>query len=57
MRDEDQSHASCLMQIEQEVDDLFAIRAIEIAGRFVCEERCRPVDDTPRDSNALALAA
>ena len=56
MRDEDQSHPSRLVQVEQEVDDLFAIDAVEIAGRFVGKERCRSVDDAPRDGNALALA-
>ena len=57
MRDEDQSHPSRLVQIEQEVDDLFAIGAVEIAGRFVGKKQCRPVDDAPRDGDALALAA
>ena len=57
MRDEDEGHAPRLVQVEEEVDDCRPIGAVEIAGRLVGKDQVWPIDDAPRDGNALALAA
>ena len=57
MRDQDEGHPARLMQVEKEVDDLVAVHAVEIAGRLISEDQVWPVDDAPRDGDALAFAA
>src|SRR5579872_4782804 len=53
---QDDGIALGVQRIEQR-HDLDAGLRIEIAGRFVCEDDGRTVDQSTRDGNALTLAA
>ena len=45
------------MQAEQQIDDLLARGAVEIAGRLVRQQQFRAGDEGARDGDALLLAA
>ena len=42
---------------EEELDDCRPIDAVEIPSRLIGKDQVGPIDDAPRDGNALALAA
>src|SRR5262245_35842106 len=54
--DEHQRPSPIAMQVEQELDDLPARRAVEVPGRFVREDDRRVVGQRARNRNALLLA-
>ncbi len=57
MGDDQQSRFSGFLAIEQQGDDLFTRRAIEIAGWFVGEDDRRPRSHRPCNRYPLLLAA
>ena len=57
MRDDDQRRAELPLRVQQRLDDHLRRRLIQRAGRLVGEDRTRPVDQRPRNRNALSLTA
>ncbi len=55
--DEDERRASRAVDLQQQVDDVAAGRAVEIAGRFVRQQDRRVVGERAGDRDALLLAA
>ena len=55
--DQHQGGARLLVQLEQQVGDRGAGVGVEVARRLVGEEDARPMDEGPRQSDALLLAA
>ena len=45
------------MECQQEIQDLCAAAAVQIAGRLVRQNQGRVVDQCPCDGNALLLAS
>src|SRR6266446_4927838 len=57
VRDQNERHAAHLLQIEQEIGDLFGAGAVEIPGRLIGKQQLRLADDGARDRHTLTLAA
>ena len=47
----------CACKVVQEIHDLFARTAVEVAGRFIRDDQDRVVDQCPGDGDALLLSA
>ena len=57
VRHEHERRAARPVHLEQQVDDVAARRAVEVAGRLVGQQDRRVVRERPRDRHALLLAA
>ena len=57
VRDQDQRHASIASHLQQQVEHMTPIRAVQIAGRLIGEDQRRIVGQRPSDRNALLLAS
>ena len=57
VRDHDDGLALLLVQRLQQVEDLIAGLAVEVAGRLVAQQQRRIGDDRARDADALLLTA
>ena len=57
VRHQHQRHAARAPHLQQQVEDVPAVRAVEVAGRLVGEDQRRIVGQRPRDGDALLLAA
>ena len=55
--DDHERDASVFAYLQQQIEHVAAVRAVEIAGRFVGEDQRRIVGQRPRDRDALLLAA
>ena len=55
--DEDERRPARAVDLEQQVDDVAAGRAVEVAGRLVGQQDRRVVGERARDRDALLLAA
>ena len=57
MGDHDDGHAETGLNFAKEREDLLAVDAVEIAGRFVGEKNCGAIDESASDGAALLFAA
>ena len=57
MRHHDERHLSLVTHLQQQIENVAAVRTIEVAGRFVGQNQRRIVGQRPGDGNALLLAA
>jgi hypothetical protein len=57
MSDEHHGATLLLLQTNNEVETRMSIVTVKVTGRFVREEQRWPISETPRDGDALSLAA
>ena len=57
VRHEHQRHAASAAHLQQQVEHVPAVRAVQVAGRFVGQNQRRIVGERPRDGDALLLAS
>jgi len=57
VRDHDDGHAEVRLNFAEELEDLLAVDAVEVAGGLIGEKDCRAIDQGAGDGAALLFAA
>ena len=57
VRHDDETRTQLLIQLEHELQDMFAVAGIEISRWLIGKYELRPCNQRPRDGGALAFAA